>query len=104
MEWPGMPAPPFRRASVYRKAALPAMTEDEVLAEFRASQALLEGHFVLSSGRHSAYYLQCARMLMDPDRASRLAFALGQKIPRELRTQIPPSTGWPLIHSGPSGV
>ena len=64
------------------------MTEDEVLAEFRASHALLEGHFLLSSGRHSAFYLQCARVLMDPERASRLAFALGQKLPRELRTQI----------------
>src|SRR5688572_18634381 len=64
------------------------MTEDEVLAEFRASQALLEGHFVLSSGRHSAFYLQCARVLMDPERASRLAFALAQKLPRELRAQV----------------
>jgi orotate phosphoribosyltransferase len=64
------------------------MTEDEVLAEFRASHALLEGHFVLSSGRHSAYYLQCARVLMDPDRASRLAFALAHKLPRDLRSQI----------------
>jgi orotate phosphoribosyltransferase len=64
------------------------MTEDEVLAEFRASQALLEGHFVLSSGRHSAYYLQCARVLMDPERAGRLAFALAAKLPRELRGQI----------------
>ena len=45
------------------------MTEDEVLAEFRASHALLEGHFLLSSGRHSAYYLQGARVLMDPARA-----------------------------------
>jgi orotate phosphoribosyltransferase len=33
------------------------MTEDEVLHEFRASEALLEGHFKLSSGRHSAHYL-----------------------------------------------
>jgi orotate phosphoribosyltransferase len=64
------------------------MTEDEVLAEFRASQALLEGHFVLSSGRHSAFYLQCARVLMDPERAGRLAFALAQKLPRELRGQV----------------
>ena len=47
------------------------MTEDEVLAEFRASHALLEGHFLLSSGRHSAFYLQCARVLMNPERASR---------------------------------
>jgi orotate phosphoribosyltransferase len=64
------------------------MTEDEVLAEFRASQALLEGHFLLSSGRHSAYYLQCARVLMAPERAGQLALALAQKLPRELRGQI----------------
>lgn len=64
------------------------MTEDEVLAEFRASQALLEGHFVLSSGRHSGHYLQCARVLMNPERAGRLARALVQKIPRDLRSKI----------------
>jgi orotate phosphoribosyltransferase len=64
------------------------MTEDEILAEFRASHALLEGHFLLSSGRHSAFYLQCARVLMDPERAGRLALALAQKLPRELRSQI----------------
>ena len=64
------------------------MLEDEILSEFRASQALLEGHFLLSSGRHSAHYLQCARVLMDPMRASRLAVAIAQKIPRELRSQI----------------
>ena len=64
------------------------MTDDEVLSEFRASDALLGGHFKLSSGRHSAYYLQCARVLMDPMRASRLAAALAAKLPRELRQQI----------------
>lgn len=64
------------------------MTEDEVLSEFRASEALLEGHFLLSSGRHSAHYLQCARVLMNPDRAARLALAMVQKIPREIRQQI----------------
>lgn len=64
------------------------MTEDEVLSEFRASEALLEGHFKLSSGRHSAHYLQCARVLMDPQRASRLALALAQKLPRDIRSQV----------------
>ena len=64
------------------------MTDDEVLDEFRASEALLEGHFKLSSGRHSAHYLQCARVLMNPDRAGRLALALARKIPRELRGEI----------------
>lgn len=64
------------------------MTDEEVLHEFRASEALLEGHFKLSSGRHSAHYLQCARVLMNPERAGRLAFALAQKLPRDLRAQI----------------
>ena len=64
------------------------MTEDEILSEFRSVDALLEGHFLLSSGRHSAYYLQCARLLMNPERAGRIALALTQKIPRELRSEI----------------
>lgn len=64
------------------------MTDEEILAEFRASAALLEGHFILSSGRHSAQYLQCARVLMNGERADRLARALAQKLPRELRGQI----------------
>lgn len=64
------------------------MTEDEILAEFRAAEALLSGHFLLSSGRHSAHYLQCARVLMDPDRAGRLALALAQMLPRDLRAEI----------------
>jgi len=64
------------------------MTEDEILSEFRSVDALLEGHFLLSSGRHSAYYLQCARLLMNPERAGRIASALTQKMPRELRNEI----------------
>ena len=64
------------------------MTEEEILAEFRAAGALLEGHFVLSSGLHSPRYLQCARVLMDPMRASRLASTLAGRIPREIRSQI----------------
>ena len=64
------------------------MQQEDVLAEFRASKALLEGHFLLSSGRHSAHYLQCARVLADPMRASRLAAAIAATIPRELRKDI----------------
>ncbi len=71
-------------------AALPTeehMTDDQILAEFRAADALLEGHFILSSGRHSARYLQCARLLMDPARAERLASVLAAKIPAAIRTE-----------------
>ena len=64
------------------------MDEDEILAEFRAAEALLEGHFVLSSGLHSPLYLQCARVLMDPARASRLAHALATRLPLEIRSRI----------------
>ena len=64
------------------------MTEDEILAEFRAADALLEGHFILSSGLHSPRYLQCARVLMDPARASRLASTLAHRLPLEVRSQI----------------
>lgn len=64
------------------------MDEEEILAEFRAADALLEGHFILSSGLHSSRYLQCARVLMDPVRASRLASALVSSMPREVRSRI----------------
>lgn len=64
------------------------MTDEEVLAEFRAAGALLEGHFILSSGRRSANYLQCARVLMNAERAGKLARATVQQLPRELRQEI----------------
>lgn len=73
------------------------MTDADVLAEFRAAEALLEGHFILSSGLRSTRYLQCARVLMDPARAERLAQALATKIPagvkREARAVIAPAMG-----------
>lgn len=64
------------------------VTEDEVLGEFRAAEALLEGHFILSSGLRSPRYLQCARVLMNPRRAARLAEAVAANIPAELRARI----------------
>lgn len=64
------------------------MTEEEVLQEFRAAEALLEGHFILSSGLRSPRYLQCARVLMDPARAERLARALSERLPAEVRDSI----------------
>lgn len=64
------------------------MTEDEILAEFRSADALLEGHFILSSGLRSSRYLQCARVLMDPKRGARLADALVARLPSEVRSAI----------------
>jgi orotate phosphoribosyltransferase len=56
------------------------LSHDQVLNEFREAGALLEGHFVLSSGLHSARYLQCARVLMDAARADRLCKSLAGSI------------------------
>ena len=64
------------------------MTDDDILAEFRAAEALLEGHFILSSGLRSPKYLQCARVLMDGARAERLAIALAAKLPADVRESI----------------
>ncbi len=68
--------------------AISAMTDDQILDEFRAADALLEGHFILSSGLRSPRYLQCARVLMDGDRAERLARALAAKLPAGIRENI----------------
>lgn len=64
------------------------MTADAVLAEFRAAGALLDGHFILSSGLHSARYLQCARVLMDPARPERLARALVALLPDDVADAV----------------
>ncbi len=56
------------------------LSQDQVLDEFRAAGALLDGHFILSSGLHSSRYLQCARVLMDPARAARLCKALADSV------------------------
>ena len=56
------------------------MTEDEVLAEFREADALLEGHFILSSGLHSPVFLQKMLVFQDPQRTERLCRALAEAI------------------------
>lgn len=64
------------------------MTNDDILQEFRDAEALLEGHFILSSGLRSPRYLQCARVLMYPARAARLAEALVARLPADVRAAI----------------
>jgi orotate phosphoribosyltransferase len=64
------------------------MTDEEVLAEFRDAEALLEGHFILSSGLRSSRYLQCARVLMNPARAERLAAELARRLPDKVKIRL----------------
>lgn len=56
------------------------MTQDEAIQEFRAAEALLTGHFILTSGLRSDTYLQCARVMMDPRRGDRLCAALADRL------------------------
>jgi orotate phosphoribosyltransferase len=54
------------------------LTTDSLLRTFEEKGALLQGHFLLSSGLHSARYLQCARVLMDPALATRVCADLAR--------------------------
>lgn len=55
------------------------MNQDQVLNEFRAAGALLEGHFILSSGLHSPVFFQKNAVFMDPARTEKLCRALAEK-------------------------
>jgi orotate phosphoribosyltransferase len=63
------------------------MTRDELLDLFRRSGALLEGHFGLTSGLHSAGYLQCALVLQHPQHADALGRAIADRT-RDLRATV----------------
>ncbi|MDA5194263.1 orotate phosphoribosyltransferase [Govanella unica] len=64
------------------------MEHEEVLNHFRDAGALLEGHFLLSSGLHSPVYLQCARVMMDARRGEILCKALADTVRAGLKEKI----------------
>lgn len=64
------------------------MQEQDIYREFLDAQALLKGHFILSSGLHSDTYLQCARVLMNPKRADRLCAELARRVKDQIKTPI----------------
>ena len=49
------------------------------LAVLRKTDALLEGHFILSSGLHSPIYIQCAKLLSYPDLSKKICLSLSKK-------------------------
>lgn len=59
------------------------MTFDEIIEHFRATGALLEGHFILSSGLHSPNYLQCALALRHPQDAVKFGRAIAEQFSAE---------------------
>lgn len=70
------------------------MQSEEVLEIFRRTGALLEGHFVLTSGLHSPRYLQCALVLQHPQEAEALARAIAARFAAErIETVAAPAIG-----------
>ena len=51
----------------------------------RKTNALLEGHFILSSGLHSSKYIQCAKLLSIPHKAHKICISLAKKIKKDLK-------------------
>lgn len=64
------------------------MSEADVLRALREADAVLKGHFVLTSGRHSDTYVQCARVLEDPALTTRLAEAAVASLPADIRVDL----------------
>jgi orotate phosphoribosyltransferase len=74
------------------------MAPDSSLLElFRERQALLEGHFLLSSGLHSPRYLQCALLLADPPVATRLGGLLAERLQPLLAGERPAAVVAPAL-------
>tara|TARA_A100001015_G_scaffold248259_1_gene285565 strand:+ start:63 stop:644 length:582 start_codon:yes stop_codon:yes gene_type:complete len=73
---------------------------EESLKILRETNALLEGHFILSSGLHSPQYVQCAQLLSKPDKANKICVALSEKIKdnfKEFDLILSPAMGGVLI-------
>ena len=57
----------------------------ESLKILKEANALIEGHFILSSGLHSSQYVQCAQLMSKPDKAIKLCDSLAEKIKKEFK-------------------
>lgn len=74
------------------------MQAEEVIERFRRTGALLEGHFILSSGLHSTKYLQCALLLQHPAEATRFGQALAEQFQdQRIETIAAPAIGGIVI-------
>ena len=74
------------------------MNSDQILSFFSESNALLDGHFILSSGRHSPKYLQCALALQYPADATRFGHAVAEHFAdSNIETVVSPAIGGIII-------
>ena len=70
------------------------LSENEILSVFKSTNALLNGHFLLTSGRHSDVYFQCAKVLQYPEYTEQLCNIIaGEFCDREIDTVISPAIG-----------
>jgi orotate phosphoribosyltransferase len=65
-----------------------SMTDEQILQALKGADAIRTGHFVLTSGRHSATYVQCARVLEDPALTTKLAQTAVERLPEGLDVDL----------------
>lgn len=74
------------------------LNQDEILQIFKDTGALLQGHFQLTSGKHSAQYMQCAQVLQYPNHANSLGRELADRFDGlEIETVIGPAMGGIIV-------
>ena len=75
-----------------------SLGSEDVIQKFKDTGALLEGHFLLSSGLHSAAYLQCALVLQHPREAESLGRSIAEHFPEaNIQTVVSPAIGGLII-------
>ncbi|NLC77538.1 MAG: orotate phosphoribosyltransferase [Clostridia bacterium] len=74
------------------------MTREEIIGILQEAQALLEGHFLLTSGKHSDRYIQCAQVLQYPEHTAKLCQAMAAPFQnRGITTVVGPAMGGILV-------
>lgn len=75
-----------------------SLNEKQVLDIFKKTEALLEGHFLLTSGRHSNIYFQCAKVLQHPEYTSQVCSLIAEKFQSyQIETVIAPAMGGMIV-------
>jgi orotate phosphoribosyltransferase len=75
-----------------------SLNNDDVIKIFKATEALLEGHFLLTSGRHSNQYFQCAKVLQYPEYTSQICSLIANHFKKhEIDTVIAPAMGGMIV-------
>lgn len=81
-----------------KKEIIKMMTDKEVLEVFQKTGGILKGHFMLTSGRHSDTYMQCAKLFVDTESSEKLCAALAEKLQGiEAEAVVSPAVGGILM-------